>query len=62
MVNKQPNGFDMIAVERNCKKMLESSDDVDGNYIASRKMNRQGGDLREDFDFIKVPKTEKPQL
>ena len=52
----QTDGFDMIAVERQNKNILESNDEEDFRTGDLKKHNRQGGDLREDFDFIKVPK------
>ena len=63
MQTSQTDGFDMIAVEK--KANLEDSllQDIDAsmNEGVKKQNNRQGGDLRDDFDFIKVPKAEKPR-
>ena len=55
------DGFDMIAVEK--KPMLIESTDADASVdiVPNKQFNRQGGDLKDDYDFIKVPKIEKQQ-
>ena len=56
------DAFDMIAVEK--KGREKESADIDAETMPTelrprKETNRQGGDLKNDYDFIKVPKMDK---
>ena len=55
----KPDGFDMIAVEK--KGREKESAEIDFETMPSeqrsrKETNRQGGDLKNDYDFITIMK------
>ena len=54
----------MIAVEKKGREKESADIDADvsmnpGELKPRKEVNRQGGDLKNDYDFIKVPKIDK---
>lgn len=53
----QVDGFETIYVEKKPKETITIDDLEDSNRELFEKTNRQGANLRENYDFITIPKT-----